>query len=275
MLLFKRLDHCIARVAGRSVILFVLLGISACANLNTAYRARTHSAKSVSTISIDAKQRNIFFVPEWEKQNGNQMRMCAEASPDVFSALAASGGALVNVDAKAQAGSGQVGFSIAETAASIERTQTVNLLRESFYRTCERYLSGAIGKEAFSVQAGRDARAMVAVLAIEQLTGAIRRPSTIISGPATAVQLQTANNALALLGPAQERARDADAAVIKKLAEISSCSTKKGTDDKPLTKEQVDACVATGNAELKDLKAQRDRADAEVKQIVAVSGNVV
>lgn len=60
--------------------------------------------------------------------------------------------------------------AIAEAASTTERIQTINLLRESMYRTCERYLSGAINHESFVVQAGRDWRAMLAILAIEQLT---------------------------------------------------------------------------------------------------------
>ena len=83
--------------------------------------------------------------------------------------------------------------AIAQSGATIERTQTVNLLRESLYRTCERYLSGAISKPTLIVQAARDQRAMVTVLAIEQLTRAIRPAATIISaGPTSATVPNTA-----------------------------------------------------------------------------------
>ena len=72
-------------------------------------------------------------------------------------------------------------LSIAQTAATIERTQTINLLRESLFRTCERYLSGGMGPAALAIQAGRDLRAIIAVLAIGNSRATTRPPSTVIS----------------------------------------------------------------------------------------------
>ena len=76
-------------------------------------------------------------------------------------------------------------MSIAQSAATAERTQTINLLRESMFRTCERYMNGAIDRTSFVVQAGRDWRAMIAILAIEQLTQVQRPLSTTISAAGT------------------------------------------------------------------------------------------
>ncbi len=135
--------------------------------------------------------------------------MCAEAAPDIFSAYASSIGADLGV-AETEA-KGSFNSAIAETAATIERTQTVNLLRESMYRTCERYLSGAINENQFTIQAARDQKSMVTVLAIEQLTGAIRPKATIIAGPATMASHFSGEEAAKLIRDNMKRRDDAEA----------------------------------------------------------------
>jgi hypothetical protein len=72
--------------------------------------------------------------------------------------------------------------------STIARTQSVNLLREIMFRTCERYMNGAIDELEMTIQAARDHRLIVSILAIEQLTGAVTpRPVTIsASGSGTA-----------------------------------------------------------------------------------------
>ena len=182
----------------RPSTLVALLGVTmlaGCAELNTAHRTRPVSANTPTVITVDAKQRHMLMVPEVEEQfqtgelakRTSSMRVCAEAAPDVFSAMAASGTLDLSAGAKSPSGGANIGagFAASETAAAIRRTQTVNLARESFYRTCERYLSGAIGKTAFGVQAARDFRQAIAMLAIEQLTGVLQGPSTIISAGST------------------------------------------------------------------------------------------
>jgi hypothetical protein len=248
-----------------AALLVAATALSGCsAKWNTAYRTKTIG--EVSAITIDAKQRHVLMQPT-TGQSDVRMRMCAEPAPDVFAAIAASGSALIEVDAKSQTGAGQVGIAAAETAASIERTQTINLLRESFFRTCERYLSGAISKESFIVQAGRDARAMVAVLAIEQLTGAVRRPSTIISGPATSASTQAQSALADGLLESQERARKARADLSAN-AEVGrkDCS-KEAADKKPACENEV----AEAKRREPALQAASKRADEEVAQIVAVA----
>ncbi len=132
-----------------------------------------------------------------------QWRICAEAAPDVFSALSASASLSADVATK----SGRAAAAIAESAGTIERTQTVNLLRESLYHTCLRYLNGSIGRAQLVVQAARDQRAMVKVLAIEQLTRTVRPPSTIIAAPSTSSSIVDGDAVAGLLTDlAKERA---------------------------------------------------------------------
>lgn len=100
----------------------------------------------------------------------DQWRVCGEAAPEAFNAISAAvanfGPPVGNTEAEREA---RAAMTAAELTGGIERTQTINLLRESMYRTCERYLSGAIDRATFLVQAGRDWRAMIAILAIEEL----------------------------------------------------------------------------------------------------------
>ena len=132
-------------------------------------------------VLIDSKKRAIIsseLDKEKRKESGVYQRICSEPPPDVFSAFASSiGGDLGFSNSEFSAG---FLLKVVEAAGTISRTQTVNLLRESMFRTCERYLNGAIDEPQLIVQAARDQRTMVAILAIEQLTQAARPPVTIL-----------------------------------------------------------------------------------------------
>lgn len=192
----------------RPTWLLLSLALCGCANLNSIHRedAPFFLGGSGRAIIVDAKQRAIVAskveVPVLDAE-GNLLRdssqrpvtqiehrYCSEPSPDVLSALSTSAAGDLGVtllksgDEKARA---RGSLAISESAATIERTQTINLLRESMFRTCERYLNGAINADQLTVQASRDQRAMVAILAIEQLTKSARPASTTINaGTATA-----------------------------------------------------------------------------------------
>lgn len=173
-----------SKAVRRFVILAAGLAVTACATPGPVFRTTAVPNTSTRVITVDAKLRNVFMVPPG---SDGAWRVCAEASPDVFSALAASTSASLGAQQSQSSTEANARFAhaVAEAAGTVERTQTVNLLRESMYRTCERYLSGAISREAFVVQSGRDWRAMIAILAIEQLTRTVRPAATIIIPPST------------------------------------------------------------------------------------------
>jgi hypothetical protein len=152
---------------------------------------------------------------ETGQESAVRWRMCAEAPPDVFAAVNSSIAASGALNAKEKA---QFAVGIAEAAGTIERTQTINLLRESMYRTCERWLSGALTKDQFIIQAARDQRSMVAVLAIEQLTGAVKGKSTILGAPSTQASVADADELLKLM----TRYSDERSAAEKKLSNLQS-----------------------------------------------------
>lgn len=181
--------------------------MSGCAELNSIHHNTLTPTEGAGQImTVDAKQRHLIMMPEMKEDAETKWRVCAEAAPDVFSAYAMSAAA------KGDKTGGQFGMASAETAATIERTQTINLIRESLYRTCERYASDALSKTSFVVQAARDQRSMIAILAIEQLTGAVRPKSTVISPGGTAATSFSGEAAAQLLRDAQKRVSEAEAA---------------------------------------------------------------
>jgi hypothetical protein len=141
-------------------------------------------AAQARLVSLDARQRAIISTSVLERGQAVR-RICAEPSPDVLTTLSAA----VNAQAGANFGATQaakqanaaLGASVAEAGASLNRTQTVNMLRELMYRTCERYMNGAISEDELVVQAARDQRIMLGILAIEQLTSTLA-PQPVVLG---------------------------------------------------------------------------------------------
>ena len=165
---------------------------------------------------------------------------------------------------KAAKASLELALSSSETGATIARTQTINMLREMMYRTCERYLSGALGPAEFSIQAARDQRLMVSILAIEQLTGAVTIKPTIIASNGIASVGENSSDAILKLAEAQKK-RDDTAAATKK-ADSNLAAAKKTMDEKE-----------PGNPKCSEIKdgdttaAARRKECAEAKEAVTIA----
>lgn len=165
-----------------------LFFIGCSANHNTAFR--NFSVDDGSGAMVDIKQRAIIASRQPYKVDGvdyERFVVCAEPSPDALSAYAA--------ELAAEGGNGQVGASLAaatqETAAFVGlRTQSIQLLRDAFYRACEGYMGGALSDVQFDILTRRYQRYMVALLGIEQLTGAVKAPAVTLTteGQASAAQ---------------------------------------------------------------------------------------
>lgn len=167
----------------------LLLLCTSCANLNSIHRKGTllsEADRKVSYVAVDAKQRVILSAA-----SDKTLRVCAEYMPDIFSVISSSlsGQAGYGLGADTKDISVKVAQALSESGAAIRRSQTVNLLAMSMYRTCERYLSDAIDRDEMIIQAARDERMMVSVLAIEQLTSLAQVQNTIVvnAGSANAV----------------------------------------------------------------------------------------
>lgn len=206
--------HCCA-----ALMPLMLMG---CAALDTVHYAWPGPGRS-DVITVDAKQRHLIMATD---RNGNNFRACAEAAPDAFTAFGSSfslGGLFGATSNEVKAAN-----AFATTAATIERTQTINLLRESFYRTCERLLNRDIDQSQFAILAARDHRSMVAILAVEQLTGVVKAPATVISGPAVQSLVADTSKLVDLLSTYQ-----AERAAAEKQLEGAQTALKEV--DKPVT----------------------------------------
>jgi hypothetical protein len=189
--------------------LSVLL-LGGCAEANSIHRLDRLSTASPVVISSDAKQR--FLLSQIDKNTRTDTpafrRFCAEPSPDVFTVLSqsasGSGSLGLGKDAKTLNAAIQAAFSNSETGTTIPRTQTLNMLREMMFRTCERYLSGAITELELPIVAIRDQRVMVSILAIEQLTGAVTPKPVIISNGASASTGQNSTEMMKLVAKAHD-----------------------------------------------------------------------
>jgi hypothetical protein len=157
------------------VICCVLLLTGGCktlGNLNSVHR--TLDVSQGKGVLIDIKQRAILV----SKDANQKIVACAEPSPDAMSAYAAEFAAKVDRP-EILALQGSAGFQ--EGAAFVGlRTSTIQLLRDGMYRLCEAHLNGAIDGDTYNLQLRRYQRYMVALLAIEQLTGTQRSPAASI-----------------------------------------------------------------------------------------------
>lgn len=207
----------------------------------------------------DIKTRALLFQPlTWSNgtRQGPKMGICAEPSPDALSTLATST-------------SGEAGYkdrlSLAFTLAQQEagsfvglRTQTIQLLRDSMYRMCEAYLSGAIAPAEYSLMLRRYQRTMVALLAIEQMTQVVRAPAMAHSASGSAV---APGGALAIVGELDSldkmtAATTAELDDVKKQqaaikAESDDGKDQAAKDDKAARLKAVETAIASKEATLK------------------------
>lgn len=127
-------------------------------------------------LSLGARQRTI-LVTQHGGKSGNQQVVCAEPSPDVFAVRAASAAASLRGPLGGtspqgqQAAAGGFGFSSTEAAATIGRTQTIQLLRDGLYRLCEAYMNGAVDETQYNVALVNMDKVMTSLLAIDAIGG--------------------------------------------------------------------------------------------------------
>lgn len=239
--------------------------LNACtANQNSIYRVRSLSDTGTHVITMDAKQRSLLsafrLLDRNGKPNGTAVRaFCAEPSPDVFSVVAQSlsaGGSFgKSADPTSVQAALNLAFSSAEQGSTIPRTQTINMLRELMYRTCERYLSGGYDPTELSLQAIRDQRLMVSVLAIEQLTGAVT-PKPAAIGAAGSGAAGITGDALIRLDDARQ-ARDK---AVKAYDDARSTYDEANGTDKV-----CDAIAGKAEADLSDAQKAKVKPCAEAK----------
>jgi len=172
------------RVIGLSLVAGQL---AACGTIHKPFEIDGNPPKS---LSIDARQR-VVLVTDHGGKNHTEHVVCAEPSPDVFVAAAASGSLSVDVGQRKGESAGQV----SEAAASLSRGITIQLLRDGLYRACEAYMNGALDWEEYRDLLTFYDVTMITTLAIEGVTQ-LKPPAPVsINSPGLQQQAnQTAPN---------------------------------------------------------------------------------
>lgn len=128
---------------------------------------------SVSTLSIDARQR-VILSTDSGGENQAQRIVCAEPSPDTMVARAAALSSSINTPQGVQAA---FAASSSEAAAAIGlRTETVQILRDGYFRLCEGYMNGALDEDDYSNALTYIDGVIATVLAIDTLGGQVVSP---------------------------------------------------------------------------------------------------
>jgi hypothetical protein len=141
--------------------------LAGCANIHTVSRdtSAPWGQKQAKAIHLDAQQRIVVFAAE---------RYCAEPSPDALAAYAA---ALGLTGSRLPKQSLAASAALNSAAGSIGlRTQSITLMRDTLYRTCEAAMNGYLSDEQVAILMARSQDLTAVVLAIEQLTGAVAAP---------------------------------------------------------------------------------------------------
>jgi hypothetical protein len=163
------------------------LALTACSNSGgTIYRKDTVGPYNV--LSVDARQRLVLQGEKIGSDGISRPVICTEPSPDAISAQAVSLAASASVPLGGkQTGSGQVAGGFSETVASIAmRTQTIQLLRDGYFRLCEAYMNGALDQRDYKGTLYFIDEFMATVLAIEAIGGTVQTPPVAISANASA-----------------------------------------------------------------------------------------
>ena len=218
---------------------------------------------------IDATQRGIISVRrdligsdgqpllDDKGERVTDLVVCAEPSPDALQATATALGG--EVGEKVLDALLTFSGSTAESAASIGlRTQTIQLLRDAYFRLCEAYLNDGIDAIAYDILQRRFQSQIVALLAVEQLTGAVKAQQVALNTSAAADagsqaaliarMLEDAEKELSQLQ--EEKSKNAKELETlegekKELAEAKKAAEKKVAD----AKKAKEAAQGSGNAE--------------------------
>ncbi len=179
--------HCHASF--RFAVLSMLVAAAAgCANLSTIDR-KTEMPAYGQAIHLDVSQRVIL--------TDKDGFACAEPSPDGLQSFASALGASV-ADPVAKAISLSTAYNA--SAASIGlRTQSITLMRETLYRLCEAARNKSLTSMDVAQLLQRSQDLTLAVLAIEQLTGAVvARQAMLTQGSNATASANVANTQAAL-----------------------------------------------------------------------------
>jgi hypothetical protein len=161
--------------------LIIVLALAGCAYFASVYRRL--DTKNGQGVLVDIKQRAILAstrpVKDDDWKLGRHIVVCAEPSPDALSAHAVD---MAGQASLAAGNSFKGGLNTAENSAFVGlRTQSIQLLRDQFFRACEAYLNRAASAGEYNFLIRRYQKQTAALLAIEQLTSTVSVPAAAVS----------------------------------------------------------------------------------------------
>lgn len=254
---------------------FALLTGCANATWTTFNKDQAFSGSDDHVTFMDAKQRTLISNIKTTENTANHSketirRFCAEPSPDALSAIAASMGLNLSVPNK-----GDLGYSQAftEGAASIGlRTQSIQILRDITYRDCEAFINGGLTEFGLETLQRRFQSTLVAVLAIEQLTGVVKASAVALSGQAKGIDADALAAAIKLVDTAEIAAKTAQTNQEKAdtAAKSAGAAFGKFKDANPDVK---DIENPTDDLSKEYKKQKDDSADKDAKAVLAKAEN--
>lgn len=133
-------------------------------------------------LSVDARQRLVIQGAKLDDSGVERTVICTEPSPDAISAQAANLAASANATLPNNVqGGAQLAAGYSEAVASIAmRTQSIQVLRDGYFRLCEAYLNGAIDKDQYRRVMFFIDEFIATVVAIEALGGTVTVPPAAI-----------------------------------------------------------------------------------------------
>lgn len=266
--------------------------LSGCANINSIYRPIGIGAGDVGqAVALDIKQRAIFSAPRVvaypDGTKVSSVVICAEPSPDALSAYSASGALTGSASTGAPGATPatpaqiQTAFAAAEASASVGlRTQSIQLLRDGLFSNCISFLGGGLIPSQFYELQRRSQNFTLGLLAIEQLTGAVRAGQAALNtSAASATGSDDTEKESAALDDAKMEQNDARKALEKGKLDLASArkavadqETKTGSAQKAVTTPPKDADAAFQQTAQETLDAEKaslasKRRDAEDQKV--------
>lgn len=242
----------------------IVTGCASVGNLNTAFRIEDLEVNEVAF--IDAHQRAI-ITGERIIDGETRRIVCAEPGPDVF---AARSGAMSANASNNQASAGFAG-STAESAGQLSTPTTAILSqRHAYYRLCEEFLNGDADDIEYMIGIRNNQRDLATLLAIEQLTGAVRAAPVVLSSGGTANSGQVLAQLTAYRAAAENRREEYSRQVTALTGRHAAAVARIAAIDERLAQSGVTQEEATRlTAEKSQKGAERDRLEAEKNQASA------
>ena len=198
------------RVCGAAFAPLALLSACISANQSSIYRSfDAGKLDNLSGVLIDAKQRAIISKRRpilysdgapWTDSEGRPVEgptvVCAEPSPDVFTAISQSFGSSGSFSGTSKEAQLALSYALAESAGELRRARTIQLLRDSLFNTCLGYMNGSLSGSEYQKLLNKYADETLTLLAVEQITPqAVTTPLTLtaegIGGGSTKISNQS------------------------------------------------------------------------------------